>query len=264
MVDRFIEQSMVLPLEYDEEDLPSPMTCYPEKMIEECVNLFSTRFRMHKLVYTHKVVKAIEYMLTDALKLADPYILIDGTVTPMFPIGKYKMSETIFDMAAFAKMKDSIIDIIEHDPNPKLRAAQDIISRVYSRELYTCIGKTRIVDIKAFKRKSEDSYLEEIIDCDSHLSPDDLIVEKLYIHYGMGSEDPVSHMRFYSKNERNPVGRVVNKCNYETIFPNAFDCGHIRVFSRYKQKDRYVYAAFAKWCRELNAPLPFPSFSQES
>jgi HD superfamily phosphohydrolase len=54
------------------------MICYPEKMVPDILNLFKVRFDMHQKVYTHKTVKAIEYMLTDALVLADPYIKFQG------------------------------------------------------------------------------------------------------------------------------------------------------------------------------------------
>lgn len=39
------------------------MICYPQKMIGECVDLFSHRFKMHHEVYTHKSVKKVEYMV---------------------------------------------------------------------------------------------------------------------------------------------------------------------------------------------------------
>lgn len=62
----------------DEEDEFPLMICYPEKMVRETVSLFATRFNMHQQVYTHKSVKQVEFMITDALRLADPYIRIQG------------------------------------------------------------------------------------------------------------------------------------------------------------------------------------------
>jgi hypothetical protein len=65
--------------EEEEEDEEFPlMICYPEKMVRETVSLFATRFNMHQQVYTHKSVKQVEFMITDALQLADPYIRIQG------------------------------------------------------------------------------------------------------------------------------------------------------------------------------------------
>jgi HD superfamily phosphohydrolase len=62
----------------DDDEFPL-MICYPEKMVRETVSLFATRFNMHQQVYTHKSVKQVEFMITDALQLADPYIRIQGS-----------------------------------------------------------------------------------------------------------------------------------------------------------------------------------------
>jgi len=39
----------------------------------------------------HKTVKAIEFMICDALEAADPYIKLPGTKTDRFPTGEYKV-----------------------------------------------------------------------------------------------------------------------------------------------------------------------------
>jgi HD superfamily phosphohydrolase len=51
--------------------------CYPEKMAPDAYEFFRTRFGMHNSVYTHKVVKAVEYMYVDAMLLADNFIKIN-------------------------------------------------------------------------------------------------------------------------------------------------------------------------------------------
>ncbi len=76
------------------------LICYPEKLVREAVSMFACRFHMHQRVYTHKAAKQVEFMITDALELADPYIIISGTKTQERPDGLYKMSETIYDMEA--------------------------------------------------------------------------------------------------------------------------------------------------------------------
>jgi hypothetical protein len=45
------------------------------------------------------------------------------------------MSECIHDMAALSHLKDSIVDIITHDPNPRLQATKDILRRIDERKL---------------------------------------------------------------------------------------------------------------------------------
>jgi HD superfamily phosphohydrolase len=39
------------------------MICYPEKLVHEAIEVFAVRFRMHNMVYTHKSVKAVEFMV---------------------------------------------------------------------------------------------------------------------------------------------------------------------------------------------------------
>ena len=111
----------------DELDL---MICYPEKMVGEAVKMFSTRYDMHEHVYQvggvwathsrpipsprayphvctsflaspdlvfssflfqHKTVKAIEFMICDALVAADEVIRLPGTITEARPDGMYKV-----------------------------------------------------------------------------------------------------------------------------------------------------------------------------
>lgn len=294
MVDRFIDQGKVLPVSSRDtsgscngatddgaedaspgvEDVSTFMICYPEKMTEECSNVFSCRFRMHKLVYTHKVVKAIEYMLVDALVAADPYILLQGSVTMRNREGRYRPSEAIFDMAAMANLNDSIIHQILGNMNPLLKPAKDIIHRVLTRDLYTCIGKTPLTDSEhglVIVRKSEDTILQEIIDIwnsspsstpalgGCRLTASDIIVEKVHIHHGMGKKDPVSKIYFFTKNDLQPTGRHVNVCNYDSINPKSFECRFIRVFCRHNDKISFVYEAFVDWCKAYNSHAPYPT-----
>jgi hypothetical protein len=45
------------------------------------------------------------------------------------------MSQCIHDMTALSRLKDSIVDIINHDLNPQLQAAKDILRRIDERKL---------------------------------------------------------------------------------------------------------------------------------
>ena len=47
------------------------------------------------VVYQHKAVKEIEFMIVDALEEANDHIFFSGPRTEIFPEGKYKISEAI-------------------------------------------------------------------------------------------------------------------------------------------------------------------------
>ena len=152
---RFIESGRVMPAAPigDERStakdvkLDGPMMmCYPQKMVNGALEFFQTRFKMHNTVYTHKVVKAIEYMYTDAILLADPYINIMGSKTVDFPLGKkYKITECIFDAEAYSHLDDSVITLIKNSEidEPDMLKAKQILERIEKRQLYKCVGKLK-------------------------------------------------------------------------------------------------------------------------
>ena len=179
---RFVELGVVLPAEPIErphysalDAAPVPfsdcplMICYPEKLVDEAVALFGARFQMHQRVYTHQVVKQVEFMISDALILADPYIDIPGEKTACHPDGLYKMSECIENMEAFSKLTDSIIDVISLAPLPKTRncenllKAKELITRINNRDLYTCVGQTSFISGDSISSMPEADIADDIL-----------------------------------------------------------------------------------------------------
>jgi HD superfamily phosphohydrolase len=55
--------------------------CWHHKEVYNLYELYHTRFSLFKRVYTHRVGKAIEYMLTDALLSADRVMGISAAIT---------------------------------------------------------------------------------------------------------------------------------------------------------------------------------------
>ena len=82
----------------------------------------------------------------------------------------WSIATCVYDMVAYSKLNDSIIQLIKIYPNPKkvgvdleeededpneedpLREAKDLIERLEKRQLYTCIGETTpCKDMRWFK-----------------------------------------------------------------------------------------------------------------
>lgn len=287
------------------------MICYPEKLVKEAVSLFQARFQMHQRVYTHKVVKQVEFMITDALILADPYIMIPGAHTPSHPTGDYKMSECIEDMEAFSRLNDSILDVIALArappgvPEGDLLKAKALIERIRNRDLYTCVGQTAFSSGDSISLMTEAEIKDEILAYDNcntgsdvlsnifeigqdsikdegssktlqrknslkiaTLDPDDVIVEKMHIHHGLKSRNPVNRLRFFPKRMSNRndsqecvFGRKIEEEKYAFILPRTFEDRAVRVFCRSVDKSESVRRAFDAWCTRMNAHSPFPSAS---
>jgi HD superfamily phosphohydrolase len=345
--DRFIELARVLPSEPIHYHLDKyPLTiCYPEKMIREAVALFATRFHMHQQVYTHQAVKQVEFMITDALELANPFIFIEGNKTDRFPNGLYRISEVIYDMKALSNLNDSVLELILASREEGLQPAKDLLLRIKRRQLYKCVGKTAYDRHHACHQLTEEEILQEILaqhqqiiheangtcsgispfstnllesfqeEQESELSenykilsPDDgipisaqfyqnslspskqqengfqdhhdfteltekdLIVEKMHIHYGMKSQNPVANLRFFQKNAIFPenggnangtIAKQVDERVYETLLPRSFEDRSVRLFCRTIDKEQAAIHAFERWCTSRDAHLPFPSLSQQ-
>lgn len=309
--------------EAEEEEKHQLMVCYPQKLVYEALDIFSIRFRMHKQVYTHKAVKQVEFMITDALKASDPYIKIQGAKTKDHPDGQYRMSECIFDMTAMSNLNDSVIELIKYDPNPGLRHAKEIIRRIEKRQLYTCLGRTPFKREDDLYNKSDRAIKAEIIAISQSLAADpnltgtryavtgdeieetpvdhamvaalvsegtlnsqdsfysiggpnaysqassytsvaleedDIIVEKMHIHYGLKDKNPVGRLRFFAKNCKwDTVAKELNENVYLASMPNQFEEFAVRVFckSRSGDKESTAKRAFQQWCKEKMCSTPF-------
>jgi len=54
--------------------------CFSSKEVYTVYELFHTRYSLFKQVYSHRVAKAIEYMIQDAFSLADPVLQISSRI----------------------------------------------------------------------------------------------------------------------------------------------------------------------------------------
>uniref|UniRef100_M0ZIA0 Metal-dependent phosphohydrolase HD domain-containing protein n=1 Tax=Solanum tuberosum TaxID=4113 RepID=M0ZIA0_SOLTU len=95
--------------------------CYRAKDYLTIHKLFATRADLHRTVYTHAKVKAIELMIVDALVKANDYLHI---------------SSHIEHPSQYWKLDDTILKTIETAPDPELKESRDLILRVRRRDLY--------------------------------------------------------------------------------------------------------------------------------
>lgn len=120
------------------------MICYPQKLVNDIFEVFRARMCMHESVYQHKTVKAFEFMITDAMQLANDYIHVKGSRKPGHEDGLYRMSDAVHDTEALLNMNDSLLDIIQFVTPEKgddsLKAAHELIKRIRCRDLYVCLG----------------------------------------------------------------------------------------------------------------------------
>ncbi|XP_067904681.1 deoxynucleoside triphosphate triphosphohydrolase SAMHD1-like [Heterodontus francisci] len=133
------------------------LICTRDKEAVNLYDMFHTCYTLHCRAYQHAVVNAIEWMITDALLLADGHITISGANGE-----SYTISSAIQDMVAYTKLTDNIFQQILDSSNPDLKRAQEILNKIICRKLYKYIGHTRRKAANAIQEHEIELLCEEL------------------------------------------------------------------------------------------------------
>ncbi|KAM9350986.1 deoxynucleoside triphosphate triphosphohydrolase SAMHD1-like [Symphorus nematophorus] len=231
--------------------------CIRDKEEDNMTEMFHTRYCLHKRAYQHKVNKIIETMIKDAFLKADNHIQIEGSGGRMFTLSTAKD-----DMEAYIKLTDHVFEQIlntsstgqDDERDRDLEDARDILNRIRSRDLYRFLGETRhpIDDTSACKRE----LAQELVG----LQPEDFEVMVITMDYGMGEEDPIDNMYFYSKNDYTKAFKR-KPCQVSGIRPTCFSERLTRFYYKNTEGRDLVddKARFEQWCRNKG----FPEYQDE-
>ncbi|EQC28644.1 hypothetical protein SDRG_13521 [Saprolegnia diclina VS20] len=216
--------------------------CWPEKLAEQLLKVFRTRFELHQAVYQHKVSRAVEYMICDALLEADALFKMKGT----------RISRAPLDMDAYQLLDDRILSHIECSTDPRLAKSQAILRRISEKPLYKCIGKTQITTHS--QTKSIPELKHEIAAMVSPpLDVAQLILERNKVHYGQKEKDPLCNMRFFKKAATGGATCYqLAPALYEMHCPKHFLECNLRLFVRDASLAPTSRVALAKWSEERN------------
>ncbi|CAI5747135.1 unnamed protein product [Peronospora destructor] len=231
--------------------------CFPEKLVGQIMQAFRTRYELHQSVYQHRGVRAIDYMLCDLLISANDYLTIKGQ----------RISEVMCSMEAYQHFDDRVLLKIQESDGAELSEARLLLNRIFSKPYYDFVGKTALTDHS--QQKSVDMLLNEVLRCSARRSlindKDAVILDFMRVHYGKGKEDPLQHVRFYSKNAT-ASSRCFRlpECAYEMFSPRKFEECTIRIFVKESRLVAPVREAFEKWCRKYNNSQMFPLFAENA
>eukprot|EP01027_Heterolobosea_sp_BB2_P018252 GEZU01025740.1.p1 GENE.GEZU01025740.1~~GEZU01025740.1.p1 ORF type:complete len:454 (+),score=124.60 GEZU01025740.1:114-1475(+) len=191
--------------------------CFHAKEVYNLYEMFHTRYSLHKQVYTHRVGKAIEYMITDALLLADPYM---------------KISDSILDAEEYCTMTDSVLKVIERSKGEELKASRDLIRRLRKRDLYKYVDEILLPPSStASVPKMTEQDVANCQDPNSNLNADDLIIHDLRINYALKDKNPVDHVHFF-KNWDDTASFSIKKEQVSLLIPDNFQERYIRLYCR--------------------------------
>ncbi|KAF0521644.1 HD phosphohydrolase domain-containing protein [Gigaspora margarita] len=189
---------------------------------KECVNIyemFHARYFLHKRIYNHRVTRAINFMIRDALVKAN---------------SKYHFEQIIYDPEKYIKLNDSILYEIEYsDPNCKeLEDSRNIVKRIRQRKLYKFVNECLIPkDRKGITKGNLNE--REIANCGKDLVEEDIIVDWQDLNYAKGEKNPVESVKFYKKNFK-VIKLKPDEISY--LFPKQYEEKIVRIYSRYPEK----------------------------
>ncbi|MEQ2316383.1 hypothetical protein AMECASPLE_031979 [Ameca splendens] len=208
--------------------------CYRDKEVFNLYNMFYTRFCLHKQALQHKVAKAIEWMITDAFLKADGHIQIEGRER------MFTLSTAIDDMVAYTKLTDNVFDQILNSTSQELEEARNILDRIMCRDFYVCLGEIRS---QQTQEDFENSWRIVI----PGYNPDNYVVHLVKFNYGMGEEDPIKKVRFYSK-ETPDEARTIERFEVSHLLPEKFEDTLFRIYTkrsnRHLMNDRDYFRRF--------------------
>ncbi|KAI5003907.1 hypothetical protein ZWY2020_031150 [Hordeum vulgare] len=158
--------------------------CYPAKDYLSIHKLFTTRADLHRTVYTHAKVKAVELMLVDALVEANEYLGI---------------SLHAHDPEDFWKLDDTIVKSIETAPNDELKKAKEIIQRIRRRELYKFCNQYSVPKDKLdhFKNITAQDIVCSQKSSKVLLTEEDVAVSNVKIDLTRGKDNPLESIKFF-------------------------------------------------------------------
>lgn len=220
--------------------------CFSHKEVFNLYSLFHTRFSLFKRIYTHKVNKAVEMMIVDAMLAADKYLGISECIE----------SE---DMESYCGLTDDIIKVIERSKQEELKPAKDLIKRLRKRQLYKFVEeytmpgeRTRYLNKNYMTPQTILSYY----DGEMHLTEDDIIIDWCRVNYGMSSSNPVDSIKFFGKWNTDTAFKI-DKSRVSYLVPEHYEDLSIRVFSRDPEKVPAIQRAFRKCFRDLTRSAGF-------
>ncbi len=187
--------------------------------------IFHLRYSLFKRVYSHRVSKAVEYMICDALLAADPVL---------------KISDAIWDPKRYVRLTDCILREIENSTDPKLERSRQIIGNIRRRRLYRCVHES-LFDPDVAKRIGEVTAADIAAQAsaEAKLTADDLIVHNLKINYAMRDKNPVDNVSFF-QDWNDTESRKIPRNKVSSLIPEQFEERYLRVFLRDDTPEKIV------------------------
>lgn len=204
--------------------------CYPAKEYLTIHKLFATRADLHRTVYTHAKVKAVELMVVDALVNANDHLAI---------------SSHICNPAEYWKLDDTILKTIETSSDLDLKESRDIIRRIRRRELYQFCNEFAVPrdKVEYFHNITAKDIICSQKACGVTLKEEDVAVSNVRIDLTRGKDNPLDRINFfqdYASTKKFPI----SDDRVSLLLPSCYQDRIVRVYSKKPELVEAISEAF--------------------
>ncbi len=215
--------------------------CFKASEVGNVYEIFQTRASLHRRVYTHKVAKAIEYMIVDAMVEAND---------------EFKIVEKARDPKTFIELDDSILKRIEFAPesdSPRLEKAKELVHRIRTRKNYRYVNEFVVEAslLKEWKKvKPEDVVnFQDKAKTGVELRPDDIVIHNMKIDWSMKDKNPVDSV-FFFQDARSTEKFHIDSEQVSTLLPSVFQEKRVRLFVKNEKHWDAAALAFENYQRK--------------
>ncbi|XP_072984077.1 uncharacterized protein [Typha latifolia] len=204
--------------------------CYPAKEYLTTHKLFATRADLHRTVYTHAKVKAVELMLVDALTKANDYL---------------EISSCSLDPAEFWKLDDTIFKTIEIAGSKKLQESRNIIQRIRRRDLYQFCNEYAVPKDKLehFKAITPQDIICSQRANGVQLKEEDVAVSNVKIDLTRGKDNPIECINFFKDYDSNKKFSISDD-RISHLLPTSYQDRIVRVYAKKPELVEAISEAF--------------------
>ncbi|XP_034696131.1 deoxynucleoside triphosphate triphosphohydrolase SAMHD1 homolog isoform X4 [Vitis riparia] len=204
--------------------------CYRAKEYLTIHKLFATRADLHRTVYMHAKVKAIELMVIDALLKANDHL---------------KISSFIDQPAEYWKLDDSILKTIETAPDQELKESRDLILRIRRRDLYQFCNEFSVPKdrLEHFKDITPQDIICSQKNSSITLKEEDVSVSNVRINLTRGRNNPLESIKFFKDFESDEKFPIQDD-RISHLLPAGYEDRIVRVYSKKPELVEAVSEAF--------------------
>ena len=196
--------------------------CYMDKLKYQIFDMFYTRYKLHKEVYNHPVVKSIEYMVKDILLDLNEHINFINNI----------------DSVEFTKYRDDIIFKVYDIKNESINKSRELLNNIHTRNIYKYIGEIK------YSNEITKEYLEDTL-IDNDIKNDDFIIQDMSLSYLSGNKNPIKNIQFYNKHNVYK-SYYLHEDNITKIMPKEFNERTLRLFSKNNENNEKLYNIFSE------------------